>query len=212
NAVENNSTVGQAQFATRHPKIAIEIGQYKDPTQETKPNISTIAGTFQINIFNELKDEYSDINREGGEANAFRHTFWQAMIANKFGDEIAVKVGNAHESYWGTDFSQRQNLSQTHADEICDQMNNIVGRTIAAKNPNSSNKKLAELSLDYYHKYGLYQAVKNEQGTYDVKVVKMTGFAYEKSKTKLQTLDNTGAGEKLQQIRKEKLQAEAKSK
>ncbi|MBQ9724995.1 MAG: VENN motif pre-toxin domain-containing protein, partial [Neisseriaceae bacterium] len=47
NAVENNSTVGQAQFATRHPKIAIEIGQYKDPTQETKPNISTIAGTFQ---------------------------------------------------------------------------------------------------------------------------------------------------------------------
>ena len=75
-AVENNDTVEQVKFALEYPRIAIAIGSvHKDLGSTLEPNISTIASTFQLNLF--PNSEFGD---EGGVGNAFRHVLWQAII------------------------------------------------------------------------------------------------------------------------------------
>lgn len=103
NAVENNDFLLEVQFALKYPKIALQIGGIQDPSSILNPNISTIASTYQLNLLN--PDELSklgyarnDVLGEGGLGNALRHTLWQALITKSFGPDIAIEVGNAHES------------------------------------------------------------------------------------------------------------------
>lgn len=104
------------KFALRHPRIAIAIGSvHKDPGSTLEPNISTITSTFQLNLF-----PNSEFGGEGGVGNAFRHVLWQAIITREFGKDIAVKVGNSHESGEKINYSIRRNLSLDKADEMID--------------------------------------------------------------------------------------------
>ncbi|RPD86152.1 hypothetical protein EGK75_08420 [Neisseria weixii] len=171
NAVENNDLVLQGIFSVKHPLIAAKIGSVsKNPSAELNPNISTIASTFQLNLFN-IRDFDGSLNKndllgEGGVGNAYRHTLWQAIITKKFGKDIAAEVGDAHESRDGTDYSKFTNLPLGKADELADQMNNRIGREIAQRNPNASNKQLAEIILNEYSSTGLFQAIPDGNDTY----------------------------------------------
>lgn len=198
NAVENNELLDEIEFGIRHPRIALLIGSVsKNPEAILNPNISTIASTFQLNLFNNRQ-----FGGEGGVGNAFRHTLWQAIITNRFGKNIATQVGNSHETGFKIDFSKRENISLNKADEMIDQLNNKIGREIAIKNPNSDNKKLAINVLNYYLKEGLYQAEKNNSSnTYNVVKKKLPITVYNNAINKIGQLDATGAGPVMQQER-----------
>ena len=160
------------------------------------PNISTIASTFQLNLFDNRQ-----FGGEGGVGNAFRHTLWQAIITNRLGENTATQVGNSHETGFKIDFSKRENISLNKADEMIDQLNNQIGREIAIKNPNSDNKKLAINVLNYYLKEGLYQAEKNNSNSYNVVKKKLPITVYNNAINKIGQLDATGAGPVMQQKR-----------
>jgi hypothetical protein len=68
-----------------------------------------------------------------GHSDAFRHAYWNAMLANRFGPEFTQEYTNAHE---GVD-------TNSAAAEAMDLHNNAVGRRIAAEHPDASPEELA---------------------------------------------------------------------
>ncbi|TCB30223.1 hypothetical protein E0H86_10115 [Acinetobacter sp. ANC 4635] len=206
NAVENNDLLLQAKFAIKHPQIAYQIGSVDpNPASVLKPNISTIASTYQLNLLNpaelsKLGYTQDEVTLEGSMGNALRHTLWQALITKEFGKNIAIEVGNVHESYEGTNYNQKTGLTLNKADELIDQLNNQIGRNLSSTS--LSNSDLAKKVLDTYANEGLYQAIKDEHGTYSVQKVKLNNQLYKLAKDNLSNLDQTGAGIKIQNQRK----------
>ncbi|RZS38956.1 hypothetical protein EV193_104167 [Herbihabitans rhizosphaerae] len=69
-----------------------------------------------------------------GHRDAFRHTYWSAMLANRFGHEWAERFTTAHEG------THRPDASDTTV--AMDMHNNEVGRRIAAEHPGASLDEL----------------------------------------------------------------------
>lgn len=73
-----------------------------------------------------------------GHRDAFRHTYWNALLAKEFGNEWAEALATAHEGMPGNPANR----------EAMDLYNNQVGRGIAAAHPNASKEQLAALVGD----------------------------------------------------------------
>ncbi|WP_034273395.1 DUF6973 domain-containing protein [Haloechinothrix halophila] len=70
-----------------------------------------------------------------GHSDAFRHAYWNARMAQRFGDEWAAEFATAHERN-----------PESHATPVAmDLHNNEVGRRIAAENPDASPEELVGL-------------------------------------------------------------------
>jgi hypothetical protein len=69
------------------------------------------------------------------QADAFRHTYWNALLTKEFGEEWTAEFTTAHE----------RNPANLAAAEAMDLHNNSIGRSIAVANPNASEDLLAEL-------------------------------------------------------------------
>ncbi|MPY99544.1 MAG: hypothetical protein GEU97_16380 [Actinophytocola sp.] len=70
-----------------------------------------------------------------GHSDAFRHAYWNARMAQRFGDEWAAEFATAHER-----------SPESHATPVAmDLHNNEVGRRIATENPDASPDELAGL-------------------------------------------------------------------
>ena len=85
-----SDTLKTISFGLRHPIISFQIGKVKPGEGNT--NISTNASRF-ANAF----DFEDNDAQEGSEVNAFRHTFWISIITNRWGENIGLQAGNAHE-------------------------------------------------------------------------------------------------------------------
>jgi len=70
-----------------------------------------------------------------GHSDAFRHSYWNAMLANRFGQDWTEQYTTAHE---------RAGTNPASA-EAMDLHNNEVGRRIAAENPTAGPDELARL-------------------------------------------------------------------
>lgn len=70
-----------------------------------------------------------------GHRDAFRHTYWNALMAQKYGNAWAESFATAHEGIPGN----------TADREAMDLYNNAIGRAIGAAHPNASPKELADL-------------------------------------------------------------------
>jgi hypothetical protein len=99
---------------------------------------------LQLKKFQEIK-EYAELAAEerftnsedftDDQADAFRHTYWNAMLTKEFGEEWTAQFTAAHE----------RNPANLAAAEAMDLHNNSIGRSIALANPNASEDLLAEL-------------------------------------------------------------------
>jgi filamentous hemagglutinin len=194
NAAVNNNLALQGLFVIRHPQIALAIGSVENPATVKNPNISTIASTFQLNLLGKG-------NGEGDSSNAFRHALWQALITKDFGTEIAQQAGSAHESIISPSSTTGRYSTLSQADEIVDQRNNEIGRYLASTTKSISNVSLARQLLEIQYTQGLYVAVPSVIGGYTVNRQTLSPEAYNRALNILNTLDRTGAGSSLQQIR-----------
>lgn len=93
-------------------------------------NISTNASRF-ANAF----DFEDNDAQEGSEVNAFRHTFWISIITSKWGENIGLQVGNAHEKNQNViheikDIYSHRFKTLGDADQAVDLLNNVIGREI----------------------------------------------------------------------------------
>lgn len=66
---------------------------------------------------------------------AFRHTYWNALMTQRFGEEWTRKFATAHERRPGEPAPR----------EAMDLYNNEIGRQIGMTNPNASSEELADL-------------------------------------------------------------------
>ena len=136
-------------FYITHPQIANSIGSPND-----KGTISNTASNFEINITKGING--LEHGSPGDEGNAIRHTIWQAMITNEFGEQIANTVADCHEDDWKKDSQKTVFKDQEAGDTYVDFKNNKIGRSIGKNNPKATNKQLITKVMEHYHTKGLY--------------------------------------------------------
>lgn len=104
-------------------------------------NIKDKAFSMSESIFPFYEGSMSDylygnswINNDG-HRDAFRHSYWNILLARKFGEDWTKRFTIAHEA-----------LPENPATrEAMDLYNNEAGRTIALENPNADENELSEL-------------------------------------------------------------------
>jgi hypothetical protein len=72
-----------------------------------------------------------------GHNDAFRHTYWNALMSSQFGEEFTTAYATAHEAIPGNPSTR----------EAMDLFNNELGRSIAADHPDASDTELAQWVL-----------------------------------------------------------------
>lgn len=98
---------------------------------------------FEKKSFQEIHDQAFDVadqrfepgDRNDNHNDAFRHAYWNALMADEYGTEWAHDYGTAHERIPGN----------SSAREAMDLYNNEVGRQIADENPGAGREELAGL-------------------------------------------------------------------
>ncbi|MGF0319866.1 DUF6973 domain-containing protein [Nocardia fluminea] len=80
------------------------------------------------------KELYPDSELEG-QGDAFRHTYWNALMTQRFGEEWTTEFTTAHEKS-GSNIAQR---------EAMDLFNNSRGREIGLANPDASPEELRQI-------------------------------------------------------------------
>ncbi len=185
--VLRNKRLKTIAFGLRYPMIALQIGWYIP----NSTNISTNAARFAEAFGFELAPE-------GSEVNAFRHALWISVITNRWGEGIALQVGNAHEDNQDIlsgieDIYAHKFKTLSEADEAVDLLNNVIGREVGKKAPaNSSIKDMAKEILDHYHENGLNIVRKTEDGYYVIVKERLSEERYQKALTTMETLDENG--------------------
>jgi hypothetical protein len=190
---ESGPTSREFKFFVTH-NFAGAIGTY----EKGSTNISTNAVRFATlgptgTPGSTLNSTAPGGSTEGSQVNAFRHAIWQATIASRFGQDAAKGAGDAHEENPKADLSQRTFTNLADADQAVDLNNNVIGRAIAAQNPNASPKELAEKTLETYHKDGLFQiTAKNPDGSFKIERVKLSEAQYNQMKSLIGGVNDNG--------------------
>lgn len=183
-------------FGLKHPIIALQIGQVESGKGNT--NVSTNSTRF-ANAFGLNDDNGLDIkgrSDEGSQVNALRHLIWQATITNKYGEDIALEIGNAHEEQdnalqrIGNPYRHHYD-SLTDADQSIDLLNNEIARKLGASSNDMSMKEITKKMLDHAHENGL-NTVKVHNGKYVIEVQKISDEEYEDALKTLESLDENG--------------------
>jgi len=181
-------SIREADFAVTHPIAAYQIGSATDGSTK---NISSVASNFAVNLTNS-NFGYSGQAQMGTERNALRHVIWQGITTNTFGSNIAKYAGNSHEYNPFADLSVRSFSDGALADQTVDILNNQIGRNIATQNPGLSSRDIAQQSLDYFYKTGLYTTQKDSNGMYNVIQTRLSEDQYTKSSAEVKKLNNKG--------------------
>jgi RHS repeat-associated protein len=149
--------------------VAYEIGK-----PDNSLNISSTVSRFShgIGLREAPRGEPKGTPELGSQVNAFRHTFLQAVITERFGARIAEKAGYAHEENPFAIAGSRRDVYQfdtlQEADASIDARNNEIGRWLGATSGAHTNKDLATAVLNFYHKEGLWVAERTESGKWRV--------------------------------------------
>ena len=88
---------------------------------------------------NDAQQVFDGAGVTDGHSDAFRHAYWNAMLAHRFGEEWTTSYTSAHERV-------PENDPRSHASaEAMDLYNNEVGRQIARDNPDAGPEELKQL-------------------------------------------------------------------
>ncbi len=188
------------RFALENPVEAAIIGLNVAGTD----NITSTAVRFTTG--SGLK-EPSFMGGEGTQRNAFRHTLWQATIAERLGEDIAQEVGDAHEpnpkvaDTYADDheFIGLRDGGRRDADSVVDLKNNEIGRRIGADNPGIGMREMSLKVLEEYRTNGLWQIVLvNEQApgaadnVYKIERIRLSEAEYDQARSEILNRNETG--------------------
>ena len=103
-------------------------------------------------------------------------------------------TGNEHEenpySIDGINNVQFKTLSLVN--EAADLLNNIEGRALGEKMEKSSMKEIAQVVLNHYYGIGLWEAVKMDNGNYEVQRLKLSNMRYKNAVILFNEMDENG--------------------
>lgn len=109
-----------------------------------------IAETARMKADELKKDIRLDGLENGGQIDAFRHSYWMALMAQRFNCRRAFRLGKAYEKGNERDFKKGNQEEGELPDSVSiamDLYNNCVGVHIGFENPDASEKELAEVVI-----------------------------------------------------------------
>jgi hypothetical protein len=168
----NEDKSGSLLLTQNTTRFTVSLSQNSDDVRNDKGDsiqYSDWEGDHSNLLENENHFKETGAVNEGTQSNAYRHTLWQAEITEEFGEDNAVKAGNAHELNPRVPYKEEGYNNLEEADSYIDQRNNEIGRTIGTQNPNTSQNILADKVLDYYYQNGLWELEKNGDKYFPVK-------------------------------------------
>ncbi|WP_439681813.1 DUF6973 domain-containing protein [Embleya sp. MST-111070] len=89
---------------------------------------------IRAEAFSEAEKRFTSDDKNDDHQDAFRHTYWNALLTQRFGVDWAAKYTTAHEGLTGNPGHR----------EAMDLYNNDLGRRIAQEHPNASPAELAD--------------------------------------------------------------------
>jgi len=110
-----------------------------------------------------------DGDKNGGQVDAFRHSFWMAMLTQEIGGKKARKLGKAHEKAAYEDYLRLQNEDGMIPDfkaSFMDLKNNEVGIKIGLSNPDYSPEQLKLFIIQEIKKGKMWILKKDLKGNY----------------------------------------------
>jgi hypothetical protein len=116
-----------------------------------------------------VSDTTLDGDLNGGQLDAFRHSFWMAKITQHFGARKALSLGKAHEKGNYRYFKKHRTEDGTVPDfESCqmDLQNNETGIEIGKNNPQLSSADIVSLIISKIRDGKLVIIKKDKQGRY----------------------------------------------
>lgn len=93
-------------------------------------------------------DPRLDQHQNGGQIDAFRHTFWMATLAQQIKPSKVKKLGLAHEKANRIEFKKGRKEDGSYADQVScsmDLYNNAIGIKIGTGNKNATTEELRQL-------------------------------------------------------------------
>ncbi|MDY7394857.1 hypothetical protein UMM65_06360 [Aureibaculum sp. 2210JD6-5] len=108
-----------------------------------------------------------DIN--GGQLDAFKHSFWMARSAQKIGKNASLSLGKAHEKGNYQTYKKRQledGILPDKPSSDMDLFNNQIGATLGKKYKNSSKENIVKYLLDAIRKGKLRILKKDSNGNF----------------------------------------------
>lgn len=178
--------VKEGLFALEHPVKALMTG----PCIDKAPNISTTVSRFAE--AGNILDKNSVSSDEASEKGAMRHALWQATLSSIWNDNVARRIGNAHEDGLDYDVSVRRYDNLIDADRTVDLLNNIEGRRIAKTYKTCNPKKMALCVLEEFRKNGLYIAVQGADGYWHIERRKLDDEKYNRMLQEYQKMNFLG--------------------
>ena len=151
----NKLSVPEQKWVRRHPWAAFITHK--------------IADTVKAEAQRRLKDTDLDGDINGGMVDAFKHTLWMALTAQKIGYDKALKLGQAHEDGNYLEYVADPTRKKTPQDSIAsrmDMLNNIVGARIGADNPDATFNAIVAIVRRHVLEGKCWKIRKKDKKTY----------------------------------------------
>ena len=171
-----------AQFLESYHKLSIPEQQWVKKHPLAAFRTHKIADTVRHEAQGHLKDTALDGDLNGGMVDAFKHTLWMALTAQKIGMMKALSLGEAHEEGNRLEYESDPIRKKIHQDSIASRMdilNNIVGARIGAQNPDAGQKRIIELVRQAVIDGKCWKIKKKDKNTYldaDGKVINIHDY------------------------------------
>ncbi|NQY09795.1 MAG: hypothetical protein HRT71_09820 [Flavobacteriales bacterium] len=137
------------------------------------PFVAKKAGIIAIKVKKSAKkvEEEGKLGSDylGGRMDAFRHSYWMAMLAQDINPEKVKKLGEAHEKGNYLDFKKRRHEDGAVPDSmatVMDLWNNDVGIRIGTENKKLSREKLIAVVVAAIFEGEMKMMKKNDEKTY----------------------------------------------
>lgn len=162
-------TEAYAQFMESYKKLSVPEQKWVKWHPWAAFITHKIADSVKAEAQRRLKDADFDGDLNGGMVDAFKHTLWMALTAQKIGYDKAIKLGQAHEDGNYLEYEADPTRKKTPQDSIAsrmDMLNNIVGASIGANNPDATYDSIVAIVRRHVIEGKCWKIRKKDKNTY----------------------------------------------
>ncbi|MCK5847266.1 MAG: hypothetical protein KAG84_07500 [Bacteroidales bacterium] len=137
-------------WGVTHPFIALKVKRLTH---------KALIATDSLGKHNILKD------KSGGRLDAYKHSFWMALLSQNIKEKKARRIGIIHEKVNYNSYKRHGSCQDSSASAM-DLLNNEIGIVIGTNNKNISENNLSELIIESIDNGKMYILKKDTKGNF----------------------------------------------